>query len=326
MGIQAALSKVVLGQEENLARIEAVIEANRQELGRAPLASFLLLGNVGGGKTHLARAIPAGLDAADPPFDVRWNIAHPFVGIHERADLLGSPAGGGRLVELLRSRPRGCVLVFDELEDLLEAPEWREEMLAVLEGMLTFGEVVSEFDGTSHSLAGSVVVCVTDYCGEHLVEEQEAGRLDRAAILDALHSDGHGFPMGFLERFDAFVVLQELPFDAHVQAAERWIRAWFETRGFDLADDGLKLSDLEAIVRATPDNPRHRRVLGSTNRGESAGSRTCWEVMADLKRRRAAGCEDKDIVLSLGADGNLHRVERSAQERLERLLRDDALE
>ncbi len=140
--LEARLSERVVGHDEARARIADVLRRSYAGFrGRRPLASLLLLGPTGVGKTETARAI------ADALFDgesalVRIDLSE-YNEPHSAARLIGSPPGyvgyeeGGQLTEAIRRRPASVVLL-DELEKA-----HREVMLLLLQvledGRLTDG-------------------------------------------------------------------------------------------------------------------------------------------------------------------------------------------
>jgi ATP-dependent Clp protease ATP-binding subunit ClpC len=136
------LAERVVGHVEARARIADVLRRSYAGFrGQRPLASFLLLGPTGVGKTETARAI------ADALFDgetalVRLDLSE-YSEPHAVARLIGSPPGyvghedGGQLTEAIRRRPASVVLL-DELEKA-----HREVLLLLLQvledGRLTDG-------------------------------------------------------------------------------------------------------------------------------------------------------------------------------------------
>lgn len=140
--LEVRLAERVVGHGDARAHIAAVLRRSYAGFrGRRPLASFLLLGPTGVGKTETARAI------ADALFDgesalVRIDLSE-YSEPHSVARLIGSPPGyvaheeGGQLTEALRRRPASVVLL-DELEKA-----HREVLLTLLQvledGRLTDG-------------------------------------------------------------------------------------------------------------------------------------------------------------------------------------------
>lgn len=140
--LEERLATRVVGHAEERAKIASVLRRSFAGFrGRRPLASLLLLGPTGTGKTETARAI------ADALFDgesalVRIDLSE-YSESHAVARLIGSPPGylghedGGQLTEALRRRP-ACVVLLDEMEKAS-----REVLLILLQvledGRLTDG-------------------------------------------------------------------------------------------------------------------------------------------------------------------------------------------
>ena len=140
--LEARLADRVVGHDAARARIADVLRRSYAGFrGRRPLASLLLLGPTGVGKTETARAI------ADALFDgeaalLRIDLSE-YSEPHSIARLIGSPPGyvgheeGGQLTEGIRRRPASVVLL-DELEKA-----HREVLLLLLQvledGRLTDG-------------------------------------------------------------------------------------------------------------------------------------------------------------------------------------------
>jgi ATP-dependent Clp protease ATP-binding subunit ClpC len=140
--LEARLAERVVGHEAARSRIADVLRRSHAGFrGRRPLASLLLLGPTGVGKTETARAV------ADALFDgeaalLRVDLSE-YSEPHAVARLIGSPPGyvgyeeGGQLTEAIRRRPASVVLL-DEMEKA-----HREVLLLLLQvledGRLTDG-------------------------------------------------------------------------------------------------------------------------------------------------------------------------------------------
>jgi ATP-dependent Clp protease ATP-binding subunit ClpC len=118
--LEARLADRVVGHEEARARIADVLRRSYAGFrGRRPLASLLLLGPTGVGKTETARAVADALYDGDAAL-VRIDLSE-YSEPHAVARLIGSPPGyvgyeeGGQLTEAVRHRPAAVVLL-DELE------------------------------------------------------------------------------------------------------------------------------------------------------------------------------------------------------------------
>jgi len=139
--LEEHLAERVVGQREPLLRIaDALRKGAAGFRGRRPLATFLLLGTTGVGKTETAKAIADLLFS--PGALTRFDMSE-FSEAHTVARLLGAPPGyvgheaGGQLTEAVRKRPYQLVLL-DEVEKA--HPEVLLALLPLLdEGRLTDG-------------------------------------------------------------------------------------------------------------------------------------------------------------------------------------------
>jgi ATP-dependent Clp protease ATP-binding subunit ClpC len=140
--LEERLSERVVGHDEARGKIASVLRRSYAGFrGHRPLASFLLLGPTGVGKTETARAIAEALFDGESAL-VRIDLSE-YNESHSIARLIGSPPGyvahedGGQLTEAIRRRPASVVLL-DELEKAN-----REVLLVLLQvledGRLTDG-------------------------------------------------------------------------------------------------------------------------------------------------------------------------------------------
>ncbi len=140
--LEERLADRVVGHAEARGKIASVLRRSYAGFrGRKPLASFLLLGPTGVGKTETARAIAEALFDGESAL-VRIDLSE-YSEAHAIARLIGSPPGyvahedGGQLTEAIRRRPAAVVLL-DELEKAN-----REVLLVLLQiledGRLTDG-------------------------------------------------------------------------------------------------------------------------------------------------------------------------------------------
>ena len=140
--LEDRLRERVVGHDEARSRIAAALRRSYAGFrGHRPLASFLLLGPTGVGKTETARAVAEALFDGESAL-VRIDLSE-YSEPHAVARLIGSPPGyvghenGGQLTESIRRRPASVVL-FDEIEKAHR--EVQLVLLQVLEdGRLTDG-------------------------------------------------------------------------------------------------------------------------------------------------------------------------------------------
>ena len=154
--LEDRLAERVVGHDQARARIADVLRRSYAGFrGNRPMASFLLLGPTGVGKTETARAI------ADALFDgeaalLRIDLSE-YSEPHSIARLIGSPPGyvgheeGGQLTEGIRRRPASVVLL-DELEKA------HREVLLVLLQVLEDGRLTDGRGRTVDFTASAVVM------------------------------------------------------------------------------------------------------------------------------------------------------------------------
>lgn len=224
--LESELAKQIVGQPEAVRAISRAVgkaAAGLSEPNR-PLASMMLIGRTGTGKTAIAKAVAKYL--FDGPGGLVRVDCSEFALPHEYAKLIGAPPGyvghgeGGMLTEAVRKRPDAVVL-FDEIEKAHS--KLHNLLLQVLdEGMLTDskGRTV-RFDRT--------LVLLTSNVG---VDELRAaqGRMgfdrDRRAMSHGETSEltqealKKNFPPEFLNRLDEIVVFHGLTQDHCTRIAE----------------------------------------------------------------------------------------------------------
>jgi ATP-dependent Clp protease ATP-binding subunit ClpC len=115
------LSEVVIGQEDAVTKVSEAIQRSRLGIQdpNKPIASFLLLGSTGVGKTHLAKQLAKFMFNSEEAF-IRFDMSE-YMEKFNVTKLIGSPPGyvghedRGLLTEAVRNRPYSIVL-FDEIE------------------------------------------------------------------------------------------------------------------------------------------------------------------------------------------------------------------
>ncbi|MDX2280964.1 MAG: ATP-dependent Clp protease ATP-binding subunit [Saprospiraceae bacterium] len=137
------LKKMVIGQDEAIAKISKAIQRNRVGLKdpKKPIGSFIFLGPTGVGKTELARALARYLFDSEDAL-IRIDMSE-YMEKFTVSRLIGAPPGyvgyeeGGQLTEKVRRKPYSVVLL-DEIEKA--HPDVYNILLQVLDdGQLTDG-------------------------------------------------------------------------------------------------------------------------------------------------------------------------------------------
>jgi ATP-dependent Clp protease ATP-binding subunit ClpA len=196
----------VFGQDASIEQIAGKIAdrmtAPRQ---RGPVATFLMAGPTGTGKTETARRFAEALGC--PLHFVRCN---EFIDEHATDRLLGfnasyrnSTAESGELVRELQKHRRG-VLVLDELEKA------DPSVSRVLMTLLDEGTVTRAFDGTVIDASGWIIFATTNAAHEAVAQatEEAGSTLDlRVAVKAAL---GNTWPPEVLARFDGIFAFRRL--------------------------------------------------------------------------------------------------------------------
>ncbi len=120
-GIEKALRRRVIGQDEAVARVARAIQSAKIGIRDSdrPVGCFLFAGQTGVGKTELAKALAECLTGSEKNM-VRVDCSE-FSQPHEYSKLIGAPPGyvgyedGGTLGDALAKHPENVVL-FDEIE------------------------------------------------------------------------------------------------------------------------------------------------------------------------------------------------------------------
>ena len=164
LNLEGILSEQILGQSQ---AVKEAAEAVRRGLcsirdQERPVASLLLAGPTGVGKTELCRALARELYGSKDAL-IRLDMTE-FMEKHTVSRLIGAPPGyvgyeeGGKLTEAVRRRPY-CLVLLDELEKA--HPDVAGLLLQIMEeGVLT------DSTGRRVSFRNAIVVMTTNLGGE----------------------------------------------------------------------------------------------------------------------------------------------------------------
>jgi ATP-dependent Clp protease ATP-binding subunit ClpB len=207
LDLEGLLRRRVCGQEEALVTVAKAVRRARAGVQNPnrPIASFLMLGPTGVGKTELGKALAEFL-FDDERALVRIDMSE-YMEKHSAARLVGAPPGyvgyeeGGILTNKVRRKPYSVIL-FDEVEK--GHPDVFNLFLQLLDdGRLT------DSQGQTVSFTNTIVLMTSNLGAEHIepTETEEDVKAMNAAIMQAVR--GH-FRPEFLNRLDDILIFRQL--------------------------------------------------------------------------------------------------------------------
>ncbi|KAI5451442.1 hypothetical protein NCC49_001748 [Naganishia albida] len=205
--MEKILSKTIVGQPEAISAVANAIRLNRSGLSDAnkPIASFMLVGPSGTGKTALARAVAKFMFNSEDAM-LRLDCSE-FSEKHSVSRLIGAQPGyigyqqGGQLTEHIRRKPYTLILL-DEIEK------------ASREFVLLFLQVMD--NGKLTSAAGTVVdfrntiLMYTSNLGASFLTEAGEGDLTPEVKEQVNGAIQRHFPPEFINRLDQIIFYRAL--------------------------------------------------------------------------------------------------------------------
>ena len=224
LGLEAALSRRVIGQKEAVAAVARAVRRGRAGFKDPdrPVGSFLFLGPTGVGKTELCRALAEAVYGSEEAL-IKLDMSE-YMEKHTVSRLIGSPPGyvgyeeGGQLTEAVRRRPYSVVL-FDELEKA-HSDVWSILLQLLEDGRLT------DAQGRRVDFRNTILICTSNIGARLLTEGPRIAGFDvsqtgaaqnlKEAVLRELRST---LRPELLNRMDEVVVFQKLDDEALLQVA-----------------------------------------------------------------------------------------------------------
>ncbi|MHC1724548.1 MAG: ATP-dependent Clp protease ATP-binding subunit [Syntrophobacteraceae bacterium] len=217
LALEAELRKRVVGQDEALSTIAKAVRRARagvQDPNR-PIASFLMLGPTGVGKTELAKTL-AQFMFDDERCLIRIDMSE-FMEKHSVARLTGAPPGyvgyeeGGVLTNKVKRKPYSVVLL-DEVEKA--HPDVFNLFLQVLDdGRLTDGQ------GNTVNFTNTIILMTSNLGADRIepVETDEQRQQMNQMIMEAVRTH---FRPEFLNRLDDILIFNQLTAEAMIPIVE----------------------------------------------------------------------------------------------------------
>lgn len=283
--VEDALRQRIVGQDEALSAIGEAVRLTRAGLQseRRPLASFLMAGSTGTGKTETCKALANFLFDSEDAL-IQLNMSE-YSESHTVSRLIGAPPGyvghedAGQLTEQVRRKPYSIVL-FDEIEK--SHPQVRNILLQILEeGKLT------DSQGRVVDFRNAIIVMTSNLGAEALYADgavdERTGSLTQKAKKEVLQAIQAALPPELINRIDDQLIFNRLSASAirdivDIRLAEAGKRLlpqritldvqeeakdWLARNGFD---PRYGARPLNRLITKSLLNPLARSIIGGTVR------------------------------------------------------------
>ena len=210
--MEDTLRQSIRGQNEALTVIANSVRSQRAGLSgdNRPIASFLMLGPTGVGKTELSKKLASFLFSTESAM-IRFDMSE-FQERHMVSRLLGSPAGyvgyedAGQLTEAVRKKPY-AVLLFDEFEKA------HRDIAGLLLQVLDEG-VLSDAQGHKVDFRNTIIVLTSNLGADILVNaapiHQDSSEISPSTKEAVMAVVGSAFPPEFVNRIDEIIFFRRL--------------------------------------------------------------------------------------------------------------------
>lgn len=226
-GIEDALKKKIIGQDEAVKALASAIRRSRVQISpRRRPASFIFVGPTGVGKTELVKVLSKELFDT-PETLIRLDMSE-FMEKHSVSKIIGSPPGyvgydeAGQVTEKVRRRPYS-VLLFDEIEKA------HPDVLNILLQILDEGRV-TDAHGRTVNFENTVIIMTSNAgsaskdsaLGFGKTEEDASKEKVMKALSEFLRPE-------FIARVDEVIVFNSLKKDDFVKIADLMLSEYVPT-------------------------------------------------------------------------------------------------
>ncbi|EJU03848.1 P-loop containing nucleoside triphosphate hydrolase protein [Dacryopinax primogenitus] len=278
--MEDALRQRIVGQEEAIAAVSDAVRISRAGLQAPtrPVASFLLLGPTGVGKTELCKALAGFLFSDEHRGLITINMSE-YHDRHTISRLVGAAPGyvgyeeGGQLTEAVRRRPY-AVVVLDEIEKA------HRDVSMILLQILDEG-VLTDSQGRKVDFRNTIVM-LTSNLGSHLLVNSPPV-IPPELKQEVLGEAAEFFPPELLNRLDSQIVFNKLGkpsveqiidmrlrdvehrlVDRHIKLdIDDGARDWLLAKGFS---ETYGAREIARVVRKDVAFPLARKLLSGTIR------------------------------------------------------------
>ena len=214
--LENKLKKKIIGQDEAVVLLTKAIKRNRVGLRdpKRPIASFLLTGPTGVGKTEIVKALAVEL-FDDENSIIRVDMSE-YMESHSASKLIGSPPGyvgfgeGGYLTEKVRRMPYSIVL-FDEIEKA------HTDIYNILLQILDDGRLTDSL-GRTVDFKNTICIMTSNIGARNIVDNKSVGFVKEENKEDAyermknsvMEEVNKKFSPEFLNRLDDVIVFNKL--------------------------------------------------------------------------------------------------------------------